>query len=208
MRSHITAVSDKQAGRPPCSLSHLPPNGYTVIPTHVDATFKVRRGRVVPLGDRDLPRLRDLCLACTAFYELIEGEPATAATAAEILGPLEPKYANGTKHVWGLEAPRNLIAVTELLEGHPTPYDWYIGLLLVAPEQRRQGLGSDFCQAIMEWLAGRRAATVRLVVHRQNVVARTFWERQGFAPEREVVKRSGRLGGPVEIFVHTVGGAR
>jgi len=174
----------------------------------MDLTFTLRSGRVVPLGDPDLPRVTELCLACTAFYELIEGEPATEATAAEILGPLEARYAHGTKHVWGVEAPQgNLVALAELLEGHPTAQEWYIGLLLVTPEQRRRGLGSDFCQVILQSLAARRARAVRLVVHRQNAVARTFWEQQGFAPERETVKRSGRLEGPVEIFVRPVEGA-
>jgi ribosomal protein S18 acetylase RimI-like enzyme len=174
----------------------------------VDSAFKVRSGKVVPLGRADLPRLKDLCLACTAFYEVIEGRPATEATAAEIVGPLESKFAHGTKHVWGIEAQGRLVAVAELLEGHPTAHDWYIGLLLVAPEQRRQGVGSDFCRAILDWLAAHSGRTVRLVVHPQNVVARTFWERQGFELEREVVKLSGRLEGPVGIFVRPVGGTR
>jgi hypothetical protein len=38
------------------------------------------------LGQSDVPRLKDLCLACSAFYELIEGQPANEATAAELLG--------------------------------------------------------------------------------------------------------------------------
>jgi len=178
-----------------------------VIRTQVDAAFRLSSGRVFPLSDPDLPKLKDLCLVCTAFYELVEGQPATEATAAEILGPLEPRYVHGTKHVWGVEAQGKLVAVAELLEGHPTTHDWYIGLLLVAPEQRRKGLGTRFCEMILDWLAVHRATTVRLVVHKQNVVARTFWERQGFVPEREVVKRSGRLEGPVWIFVRPVGGA-
>ena len=169
--------------------------------------FKVRSGKVVPLGRNDLPRLKELCLACTAFYELIEGRPASEAIAAEILGPPEPRFSHGTKHVWGIEGREKLVAVAELLEGHPTARDWYIGLLLVAPERRRRGVGSEFCRAILAWLASRSGATVRLVVHPQNVVARTFWERQGFEFEREVVKLSGRLEGPVGIFVRPVGGA-
>jgi ribosomal protein S18 acetylase RimI-like enzyme len=166
------ALHRSVAARPPLNASSL--SGL-----RVGVAFRVRSTRLVPLGSPDLSRLKDLCLACTAFYELIEGRPATEATAAEILGPLEPKFAHGTKHVWGGEAQGKLVAVAELLEGHPAAHDWYIGLLLVAPEQRRQGVGSDFCRAILDWLAARSGTTVRLVVHPQNVAARTFWERQG-----------------------------
>jgi ribosomal protein S18 acetylase RimI-like enzyme len=161
----------------------------------------------IGLRSPDLPWLKDLCLACTDFYELVEGTPATEVTAAEILGPLEPQYRHGTKHVWGVEAEGRLVAVVELLEGHPTTHDWYIGLLLVAPDQRRKGLGTRLCATALEWMTARSAATVRLVVHQQNLTARRFWERQGFAVEREVVKRSGRLEGPVWIFERACRGA-
>ena len=161
-------------------------------------------GGAVRLGEPDRPRLEELCSSCTAFYELIEGQSATEATAAEILGPLEPKYARGTKHVWGVEAHGKLIAAAELLQGYPSTHDWYIGLLLVNPEQRRKGIGSQLCASIMTWMAVHGATTVRLVVHQQNPGARQFWERQGFVIERELVKRSGRLEGPVWIFVRSL----
>jgi ribosomal protein S18 acetylase RimI-like enzyme len=180
---------------------------HDVIRTQVDSTLTIGGGTAVQLGDPDLPRLKGLCISCTAFYELVEGQPATEGMAAEILGPLEPKYAHGTKHVWGVELQGNLIAVAELLQGHPSIHDRYIGLLLVAPELRQKGLGTQFCVMILKWMAVHGAETVRLVVHRQNVIARRFWERQGFVTEREVVKRSGRLEGPVRIFVRSVGGA-
>jgi hypothetical protein len=129
----------------------------------MDSTLMVDDATAVRLGKPDLPRLSDLCLCCTAFYELVEGQPATAATTAEI-------------------------------------YDWYIGLLLVAPDRRRNGLGARFCRTLLSWMARQGAKTVRLVVHQQNVDARRFWERQGFAHEREVVKRSGLLEGTVSIL--------
>jgi ribosomal protein S18 acetylase RimI-like enzyme len=171
----------------------------------MDANLPMDNGQAVLLGELDLPRLTELCLDCTAFYELVEGQPATDATAAEILGPLEQKYARGIKHVWGVEARGKLTAVAELLQGYPSTHEWYIGLLLVAPEQRRKGLGTEFCIMMLTWMAARGAKTVRLVVHQQNAVARRFWERQGFALERELVKQSGCLEGPVWIFARSLG---
>jgi ribosomal protein S18 acetylase RimI-like enzyme len=167
--------------------------------------FMTNDDTVVQLTEVDLPRLKDLCLACTDFYELVEGQPPTEATAAEILGPLEPRYADGTKHVWGIEAHGTLIAVAELLEGHPSSLDWYIGLLLVTPERRREGLGARFCETLLTGMATHGATTVRLVVHQQNGGARRFWKRRGFSTERELVKRSGHLEGPVSILVRSLG---
>jgi ribosomal protein S18 acetylase RimI-like enzyme len=154
----------------------------------------------IRLTEADLPRLLQLCRSCADFYQLVEGQAPSGATAAEILGPLEAKYARGTKHVRGVEKEGALVAVAELLEGYPAAHDWYIGLLLVAPEHRRQNVGTQLCAALLRWMSERGASLVRLVVHQQNAGARSFWERQGFTLEREAFKRSGRLEGPVWIL--------
>jgi ribosomal protein S18 acetylase RimI-like enzyme len=148
--------------------------------------------RVARLGEVDRARLSDFCAASTDF-ELIHGEPGGDATAAELLGPLDPPYANKPRHVWGLEEDGQLIGVVELLEGHPRPEDWYIGLLLLHPAHRRRGLGTKACDATMSWIRSHGGKLVRLVVQKQNAGARAFWERQGFSVEREVVKPFGRL---------------
>lgn len=160
---------------------------------------------MVRLGEGDLPRLRDLCLSCTAFFQLIAGAPASDTTAAEIVGPVEPAYAHGTKHLWGVEQEGGkLLAAAELLQNHPSAGEWYIGLLLVVPELRRNRIGTRFFDTLLAEMARQGATTVRLIVHQQNVDARRFWEQQGFSPEREVIKRSGRLEGPVTIFRRSV----
>lgn len=152
----------------------------------------------------DLPRLADLCLACSEFYELVEGQAPTDQTAANILGPLDPQFAHGIKHVWGVQTGGDLVAVAELLQGHPTPCEWYIGLLLVTPRRRREGLGTQFCRMILDWIAHRGGTTVRLVLQRQNAVAQRFWERQGFSSERELLKKTGRLEGWVSVLVRAL----
>ena len=159
----------------------------------------------VRLDEADLPALSRLCLKCTAFYELVEGKPATDATAAEILGPLSSEYAHGVRHVWGVKRGGELIAVADLLQGHPDVRDWYIGLLLIDPKHRRQGLGTQFCTGILNWIGSLGGSTVRLIVQQQNAGARSFWERQGFEIEREVLNRSGRRESVVWILVRRIG---
>jgi len=123
---------------------------------------------VVRLAADDLAKLSRLCLACTGFYEMVEGHPASDATAAEILGPLAPEYAACVKHVFAVMKDGALIAVIELLQGHPSARDWCIGLLLVNPQHRRRGLGARLCTAILDWIAEHDGAMVRLVVQQQN----------------------------------------
>jgi ribosomal protein S18 acetylase RimI-like enzyme len=42
-------------------------------------------------------------------------------------------------------------------------------------------------------MLGQGASAIRLVVQKQNARARAFWEKQGFAVEREAVSRNGLL---------------
>jgi ribosomal protein S18 acetylase RimI-like enzyme len=60
---------------------------------------------------------------------------------------------------------------------------------------------------ILDWIALRGGATVRLIVHQQNVAAQRFWQKQGFSAERELKKQSGRLHGQVSVFVRSLGRA-
>ena len=162
---------------------------------------------VVRLEETDLPRLSRLCVDCTAFFELVEGQPGGDATAAEILGPLASEYARGTRHVFGLQRNDELIGVADLLQGYPSAREWFIGLLLLHPEHRGGGLGARLCRDILDWIRVQGGIAVRLVVQHQNQRARAFWERQGFFIEQEVVARAGHLSGPVWILLRPIGDA-
>jgi ribosomal protein S18 acetylase RimI-like enzyme len=165
--------------------------------------FTVGELKALPLQEADLPALSRLCLRCSAFFELIEGAPASEMTAAEILRPLADEYARGTKHVFGIHADGEVIAVAELLQGHPTATDWYIGLLLVDPTHRRIGIGRRFASAILNWIVDNGGAAVRLVVQQQNSAAATFWMRQGFEVENEIFTRTGHRKSLSWVFVRS-----
>jgi ribosomal protein S18 acetylase RimI-like enzyme len=152
---------------------------------------------LVGLLGRDQSRLAELCRRCTDFFELVEGQPGGAETAAELLGPLPERVAAGTRRVFGIERGGDLIGVAELLDGYPGPNEWYLGLLVLVPELRRGGIGTEVWAGLREWMRRREAAVARLVVQQQNPSARTFWERQGFTVEEEVIGTAGKLTSPV-----------
>ena len=159
---------------------------------------------VVRLQDSDLPQLSRLCSACTAFFELVEGQPGSEATAAEILADLSPELARGTKHVFGFMKRNELIGVAELLQGYPSPSEWFIGLLLLHPSHRGAGLGTRLCNALMAWIGREGGTAVRLLVQHQNHRARGFWERQRFSVERETISRVGHLESPASVFLRAI----
>lgn len=152
---------------------------------------------MVEFSGRDPSRLAELCRRCTDFFELVEGQPGGAETAAELLGPLPERVAAGTRRVFGIERGGDLIGVAELLDGYPGRSDWYLGLLVLVPELRRSGIGTDVWVGLREWMRRRKAAVVRLIVQKQNPEARTFWQRQGFTVEEELIGTAGKLTSPV-----------
>jgi ribosomal protein S18 acetylase RimI-like enzyme len=146
-----------------------------------------------PLTAADRFRLERLCRECTDFFELVEGQPGGTETAAEILGPLPPNVTSGTKRVLGIERGGDLIGVAELLAGFPSPNEWYIGLLLLRPDARSAGAGTTIWEILRTGMKVEGATAVRLIVQTQNPRARRFWERLGFAVEKEVVAKVGKL---------------
>lgn len=147
--------------------------------------------RHLDFGDAD--ELAVFCQRCTEYFQLVEGRPGGPATAAKILGPLPKQVTSGTKHVLGFSRQGELFGMAELLEGFPKPTDWYVGLLLFAPEARRNGTGTRIWSDLRQMMLSRGAQTVRLIVQQQNPLARRFWERQGFVVEGETTTQVGEL---------------
>ncbi len=155
----------------------------------------------VVLGSADKDRLADLCRRCTAFFELVEGQTGGPSTADEILGPLPSHVTSGTKRVLGVERGPDLVGVAEILDGFPGPDEWQIGLLLILPELRGGGLGTEIWQGIRDLIQGRGGRLVRLIVQKQNPAARRFWEKNGFSVERESTVKVGKLSSPVWVML-------
>ena len=88
---------------------------------------------------------------------------------------------------------QGVVGVAELLAGFPSPNEWYIGLLLLRPNARSAGAGTIVWEDLRTMLKIEGATAVRLIVQKQNPRARRFWERQGFAVEKEVAAKVGKL---------------
>jgi ribosomal protein S18 acetylase RimI-like enzyme len=93
----------------------------------------------------------------------------------------------------GLERGNDLVGVAELLAGFPSPKEWYVGLLLLRPNERSAGAGAIVWKNLRTKMKTEGATAVRLIVQKQNPRARRFWEKQGFAVEKEIVAKVGRL---------------
>lgn len=77
-----------------------------------------------------------------------------------------------------------LVAIGDLAFGYPEADDAYLGLLLLVPEARGEGLGQAILTEVKKLARLHRASRLLIGVLDANERARTFWERQGFELNR------------------------
>jgi len=77
-----------------------------------------------------------------------------------------------------------LVAIGDLAFGYPEPDDAYLGLLLLVPERRGEGLGQAILGKVKTLARTRGALRLLLGVLDANERARLFWEGQGFRRTR------------------------
>jgi GNAT superfamily N-acetyltransferase len=107
----------------------------------------------------------------------------------------------GQKVLIGLFRPGDdLVGVIDAFRDHPVPGEWWLGLLLLEPRERGQGLGRSVYDQFEGWAAAQGATTMWLSVVERNRRAYDFWGRLGF---EEVERRplAAGAGNPGTVIV-------
>lgn len=142
--------------------------------------YTVRR-----LGQADAADLQSLFERCSDYVEIYSGVPPRPSEGADELGALPPGKEMHDKFSLGLyDSRRELVGFIDLMRNYPVENDWWIGLLMLAPAARDQGLGSRVYEAAQEWVRSRERRTIWILVLEENSKAERFWRRQGFEEVR------------------------
>ena len=127
--------------------------------------------------------LQALLEKCADYSQLLTGAPPPPSSAASLLVDCPEGKTPGDKLVIGLfTEPQDLIGVLDAIRDYPAPDDWWLGLLLLDPAQRGQGLGQRVYQSFERWAGQREARCIYLGVIEQNQGAYRFWRKAGFEP--------------------------
>ena len=158
------------------------------------ALFKTTHFAAELLSPADLGPVIQLNSECSDFYFLQNGQSPNEADARELFEQVPPQCDPSMKLPIGLFDPqKTLIGVLDVLRGYRTVSDWYIGLMLLSPRFRGQGLGVEIHT---EFVAHARQAGVKrlmLAVLAANKAARRFWLRCGYRKIKDYPSRqSGR----------------
>jgi ribosomal protein S18 acetylase RimI-like enzyme len=128
---------------------------------------------------------------CRDFWELVEGVAPPPGFARELLDEVPPGGTIDRKHVLGV-FEGELVALLDLYDGYPEPNAWYLSLLVIAPEARRNGLGRELLAYGEAYARERGGRALRLIVQDQNRRALAFWMREGFVYEATTTQKIGR----------------
>lgn len=160
---------------------------------------------VTRLSLADAPRLQSLYERCSDYHLAHEGTPTRPAAGVEELSSLPPGRSANDKFSFGLEQlGGELAGYIELFRNYPAKGDWWIGLLMLDPEVRRQGLGARIFQSARNWAVRHGARSIMLGVLADDGGALAFWMRQGFqeVSRRPYMSQANRAGHTVVVMRH------
>ncbi|RKH44420.1 GNAT family N-acetyltransferase [Corallococcus llansteffanensis] len=137
--------------------------------------------------DSEAERVQPLLERCEDFHQLSYGRPALPDQARRIPTGRPPDLAPGQGHLLALRtAAGEVVGLLEALRDFPAPGEWYLGILLLAPEVRGQGRGEAVVHAYEAHVRAAGGRLLRLAVLEENEAAHRFWTRMGFQPEKWV----------------------
>ena len=129
---------------------------------------------------KDLNNLQALYERAADYWLLADGRAPDRGKAAAFFTDGPPVCDPARSHRLGIFRGMRLVGVAEMSFGFPEPLDGYLGLMILDPAVRGEGIGPAVLHE-MERLA--RAAGARrlyLGVLEANPRGRAFWARQGF----------------------------
>jgi len=132
----------------------------------------------------DIPTLQALFEKCEDYARLVEGEEVSPTAAEEIFHSYPPGRSLEDKLLWGLFDQKNeLVGLLEGFAHYPEEGTWWIGLLILAPEIRGQGVGRRLVDGFSEHVRSQNSQAIMLGVVEDNREAFAFWQRMGFILE-------------------------
>lgn len=147
-----------------------------------DAPIDIETERLAirALGAGDEERLQRVFAACADHFAALQGLPGPAPDAG------------AQELVACLSTPGRQVAMLTLLNtgedvgaagwwaGNPGPDRALLGMLMIVPAHRRQGLAREALEAVEVWLAGRGIAAMRTAFQRRRLSIHPIVKALGF----------------------------
>jgi GNAT superfamily N-acetyltransferase len=146
-----------------------------------DSLFLIEPETAVWIGPDQMADLQALLERSADFFELVEGQPPGKYAAQEVAAGGPPGWTLDKKFLIGIYGQAGaMIATIEGIRDYPETGTFWIGLMIIDPDHRGQGLGERMLRGFEGWALAQGAAWVGLGVAESNLKAYRFWQRMGF----------------------------
>ncbi len=129
----------------------------------------------------DIGAIQVLYEKCLDYMLLVDGHPAGENAAEEEFQDMPPGKSLDDKCLCGIVGPQNeLVGLLDAVRWYPDETTWWIGLLLLVPDVRSQGIGKKVLEGFVKYVEANGGKAVMLGVVEENERAYLFWSRMGF----------------------------
>lgn len=128
-----------------------------------------------------------LCEECSEYFMLQDGVSPSMEAVNEIFVELPPNKNYEDKFVLGIyKVDNKLVGIIDIVKDFPTAGEWMLGLMLIKPDERGNGLGTTIHEALSKWAINLGAKSFRIGVMQDNYNAIKFWSGLGYKKFKEV----------------------
>lgn len=124
---------------------------------------------------------------CADFAFLVDGESPSPSAAHDEFSAVPEGKTIQDKFILGLFDKNHIcVGMIESIRRYPDDQSWWLGLMMLAPEYRGKGLGSEFYKLFERWVVAQGAQQIQLSVVEANGQGFNFWKQAGF----EVIRKT------------------
>ncbi|HTS21936.1 MAG TPA: GNAT family N-acetyltransferase [Casimicrobiaceae bacterium] len=143
--------------------------------------------RLLTGAPAEMAALQCVLEAAPAYFQTVSGTLPGSAEAQSTFTSLPPGKTYADKFVWGLYSGDAMIGCADVIRGYPVPESAVIGLLLLAQDRQRRGLGRAFAALVESRIASwPEILRFRLGVVASNGGALVFWRKLGYRETGEI----------------------
>jgi len=129
----------------------------------------------------DVKTLQTLYEKCLDYMLLVDGHPASKNAAEEEFQNMPPGKSADDRFMFGIvDSLKELVGVLDVIRWYPDEETWWIGLLLLAPDIRSQGIGKQVLEGLIKYVKASGGKAIMLGVVEENERAYQFWSKMGF----------------------------
>lgn len=142
----------------------------------------------------DGARVLHLCQQARDYVQLETGGDPDMAYVRETMTDVPPTVPADQVWCWGHQGTDGALdGLATCLKGYYEADEWYLGLLLLAPAARAQGLGARMARHVIRQARADRATCLRVAILDSNPRARRFWTRLNFDHKKSTTAGDGHV---------------